>query len=151
MEKTNWKLDRLNKLSAIEKKLSVSEIRSLKIKKLHQIIKTICIHAEEGCIDCTIYQDTLERMVDMIHNGSVNYREYNNLYSLILNHLVRTHSVTQKWLQLYMSVFISICSGILIGIFVLKNMSIGILFGAISGILIGSVLEILALKKGNQL
>lgn len=152
MKSMGWIKKTLIELESSELLLSDRDKKLFKTKKLKFMITCVGRYSKEGCHDCVIYKDTIDRMVLSLDKDEPHdIREYRNLYSLVLKHLVNSHEFKQEGKYFFVFISTGITIGALIGSLEYDNAILGTSIGLIIGSFIGLVLEYRAKMLGIQI
>lgn len=146
----SWSNNTFKILDLVEKKLTIKEQIKFKTKNLRKMINDVGLFSEDGCNDCLVYKDTLERILNQLLNNTHDKREFMNLYSIILNHLVKSHGAVRRGQFVYLYMIICSTTGGLLSVLSGISVTFGLIIGVLFGALFGLIREVVAIKENTQ-
>lgn len=146
----SWSNNTFRILDLVEKKLTSKEQIKFKTNNLRKMINDVGLFSEDGCNDCLVYKDTLERILNQLLNNTHDKREFMNLYSIILNHLVKSHGAVRRGQFVYLYMIICSITGGLLSVLSGVSVTLGLIIGVLFGALFGLIREVVAIKENTQ-
>ncbi|AGK55764.1 hypothetical protein [Bacillus sp. 1NLA3E] len=148
MKKSEWYNVTIRKVNDLNIKLDKRKVRRFRVSLLIKMISRIEEFSLQSCDQCENYKQNIEQMISMLEqDSSANIKEFRSIFNEILKHLKKDHGLVEE--GTYMPQWLSL--GLIFGVAFMFTYTYSISIGMLLGIVIGSMLDENAKKKGKQI